>query len=69
MKFIVLQTNCNLYDIKIIKESDKNKVFGSREDIDQWIFDNDLDSNNYTIISFEEFPNDLKNILSEYNCK
>jgi hypothetical protein len=69
MKFIVLQTNCNLYDIKIIKESDKNKVFGSREDIDQWICDNDLDSNNYTIISFEEFPNDLKNILSEYNCK
>ncbi len=69
MKFIVLQTNCNLYDIKIIKESDKNKVFGSREDIDQWICDNDLDSNNYTIISFEELPNDLKNILSEYNCK
>jgi len=69
MQFIVLQTNCNIYDIQILKESDKNKVFESREDIDQWIYDNDLDANNYTIISFEEFPNNLKNILSEYNFK
>jgi hypothetical protein len=69
MKFILLNTNCSIYDIKIIKESDKNKVFNSTEEIDQWLFYNRLDSDAFLIIPIEDNLNDLKSILIEYNLK
>lgn len=69
MKFILLQINCSIYDIQILKEFDKNKVFESREEIDQWIYDNHLNPNDYSIIPFEDVSNNLKTILSEYTFK
>lgn len=69
MKYLILRTNCSLFDIDIIKELEKNKVFDSREDIDKWLRDNNLEENDYSILAFDESIFNLQNILNEFNTK
>lgn len=69
MKFLLLRTNCSLFDIEIIKDSQKNKVFESQEEIGLWIFENNFNENDFTIIPFEESFFDLKSILNEHISK
>lgn len=69
MKFIILRTNCSLFDIEIIKDSQKNKVFESQDEIDLWIFENNFNENDFTIIPFDESFFDLKTILTDHISK
>jgi len=69
MKFLILRTNCSLFDIEIIKDSQKNKVFESQEEIGLWIFENNFNETDFTIIPFDESFFDLKTILNEHISK
>lgn len=69
MKFLILRTNCSLFDIEIIKDSQKNRVFNSYEEIDNWIVENNFNETDYSVIPFEESFFDLKSILEEHISK
>ena len=69
MKFLILRTNCSLFDIEIIKDLQKNKVFESQEEIGLWIFENNFNETDFTIIPFDESFFDLKTILNEHKSK
>lgn len=69
MKFLLLRTNCSLFNIDIIKDSQKNKVFDSYEEIDNWIIENNFSENEFSILSFEESIFDLKSILKDHISK
>lgn len=69
MKYLILQTNCSLFDIDIIKEFGKNKVFDTREGIDKWFIENNLEESNFSILAFDESIFNLETILNKFNSK
>lgn len=69
MKYLILRTNCSLFDIDIIKEFEKNKVFDTREGIDKWFIENNLEESDYSILAFDESIFNLETILNQFNSK
>jgi|LakMenEpi03Aug12_release.lakeMendotaPanAssembly.Ray.scaffolds.fasta_scaffold3282170_1 hypothetical protein len=69
MKFIILRTNCLVFNITIIKDGRKNKVFESYEEIDNWIVENNFNKHEFSILRIEESEYDLKTILNTHISK
>lgn len=69
MKFIILRTNCSVFNITIIKDEQINKVFESYEEIDNWIAENNFNKNEFSILRIEESEYDLKTILNTHISK
>lgn len=69
MKFIILRTNCSVFNITIIKDGQLNKVFESDEEIDNWIAENNFNKNEFSILRIEESEYDLKTILNTHISK
>jgi hypothetical protein len=69
MKFVILKINCDICDITIIKDGDKNRVFSSYEEIDAWIFDENLEQNDYAVLCIDNQTFDFQKILEDNQNK
>jgi hypothetical protein len=53
MKFVILKINCDISDITILQKNNKNIVFDSYKDIDDYFYKENLESNNYAILHID----------------
>jgi hypothetical protein len=64
MKFVILKINCDISDITILQKNNKNIVFDSYKDIDDYFYKENLESNNYAILHIDYVDNkDFQQIL------
>lgn len=64
MKYLLLRTNCHINDVEIIKESQENKVFNSRNEIDDWLFYNNFNEEDFSILKYEESSSNLQTVFN-----
>lgn len=69
MKYLLLRTNCSIKDVEIIKESQENKVFNSHNEIDEWLFDNNFNEEDFSILKYEESPSELQTVFNQSRFK
>jgi len=63
MKILLLK-NCNSPEyLEVVKENGKNLVFESYKDMDEWIYDMELNSESFTPIIVEENKIDFETIF------
>ena len=69
MKIILIKTDTSPEYIEIVKENDLNLVFESYNEIDDWIYENGLNMQNFTPIEIEKNNFDLNSIIKRNTHK
>ena len=65
MVILLIKINTEPILIDFLKENGMNKIFRSFEEVDYWLFENNLDENKYQHIIIEK-TNDLQSILHNF---
>lgn len=65
MKFVILKINCDISEISILKDNNKNIVFDSYEEIDAYFVKENLEQNDYSILCIDRKTQDFEKILQD----
>jgi hypothetical protein len=65
MKFVILKINCDISDISILKDNNKNIVFDNFDEIDAYFVKENLEQNDYSILCIDRKTHDFEKILQD----
>ncbi len=69
MKFVILKINCDISEISIVQRDGKNIVFDTIEEIDMYLFSENLEQNDYSVLCIDRNSVDCHTILQNNQNK